>query len=222
MTYDVQTIDDPAASIPAIQCVVWHAAPHLPFYSAATVEQLLSDTLAVRRFTTLLRVLFGAAAVTPAGLGICAFIAVATAQRTRAIGLPLAMEAEPRNVVWMVVRGSVGLAGAGVAAGRLASLPFSQTSPACSTTAAVRRANTGRGGPAPALGGRGRRPVPGAAREPGGPLVALRTEQKSPSAAPWSCRSPAFSGHPARLAPPSAAIGRAVTTHTGASPGRPR
>ena len=60
-----RTIGDPAASIPAIQSVVWDAAPYLAFYSVATVEQLLSDTLAARRFTTLLLALFGAAAVHP-------------------------------------------------------------------------------------------------------------------------------------------------------------
>ena len=52
MTYVVRTIGDPAASIPAIQSVVWDAAPYLAFYSVAKVEQLLSDTLAARRFTT--------------------------------------------------------------------------------------------------------------------------------------------------------------------------
>ena len=127
MTYVVRTSGDPATSIPAVQNVVWRAAPYLAFYSVATVEQLLSDTLAARRFTTLLLALFGAAALALSGLGIYGVIAVATSQRTREIGLRLAMGAEPRNVVWMVVRGAVGLAGAGVAVGLLASLLFSQT-----------------------------------------------------------------------------------------------
>ena len=127
MTYVVRTSGDPAASIPAIQNVVWGAAPYLAFYSVATVEQLLSDTLAARRFTTLLLALFGAAALALAGLGIYGVIAVATSQRTREIGLRLAIGAEPRNVVWLVVRGAVGLAGAEVAVGVLASLLFSQT-----------------------------------------------------------------------------------------------
>ena len=127
MTYVVRTVGDPAASIPAIQSVVWDAAPYLAFYSVATVEQLLADTLAARRFTTLLLALFGAAALALAGLGIYGVIAVATSQRTREIGLRLAMGAEPRHVVWMVVRGAVGLAATGVAVGLLASLLFSQT-----------------------------------------------------------------------------------------------
>jgi predicted permease len=127
MTYVVRTSGNPAASIPAIQNVVWGAAPYLAFYSVATVEQLLSDTLATRRFTTLLLALFGAAALALSGLGIYGVIAVATSQRTREIGLRLAIGAEPRNVVWLVVRGAVGLAGVGVAVGLLASLLFSQT-----------------------------------------------------------------------------------------------
>ena len=127
MTYVVRTAADPAASIPAIQDAVWAAAPDLAFYSVSTVDALLSRTLATRRFTTTLLALFGVAALTLAGLGIYGVIAVATAQRTREIGLRIAMGARPRDVVWMVVRGAVGLAAAGVAVGLLASLLFSQT-----------------------------------------------------------------------------------------------
>ena len=127
MTYVVRTAGDPASSIPAIQSVVWDAAPHLTFYTVATVEQLLSDTLAARRFTTLLLALFATAALALAGLGIYGVIAVATAQRTREIGLRIAMGAEPRDVLWLVVRAALGLAGAGVTVGLLVSLLFSQT-----------------------------------------------------------------------------------------------
>ena len=127
MTYVVRTAGDPAASIPAIQSAVWAAAPDLAFYSVSTVDALLSRTLATRRFTTTLLALFGVAALTLAGLGIYGVIAVATAQRTREVGLRIAMGAQPRNVVSMIVRGAVGLAASGVVIGLLASLLFSQT-----------------------------------------------------------------------------------------------
>ena len=84
-------------------------------------------TIAARRFMTLLLPLFGAAALAISGLGNYEVIAVATSQRTREIGLRLAMGGEPRNVVWLVVRGAVGLAGGGIAVGLLASPLFSQT-----------------------------------------------------------------------------------------------
>lgn len=122
MTYVVRTARDPAASISAIQDAVWAVDPLQTFYSVATVEQLLSDTLAARRFTTTLLSSFGLAALVLAGIGIYGVIAVATAQRTREMGLRLAMGAEPRDVVRMVVGGAVGLAGAGVGFGLLATL----------------------------------------------------------------------------------------------------
>ena len=127
MTYVVRTAGDPMASVPAIQEVVWDADPLQTFYSVATVDQLLSDTLAVRRFTTTVLTLFGVAALVLAGLGIYGVIAVVTAQRTREIGLRLPMGAEPRHVVGMVVRGAIGLAGAGVLFGLLASLLVSRS-----------------------------------------------------------------------------------------------
>ena len=127
MTYVVRTTGDSTASVATIQDVVWDADPLQTFYSVATVEQLLSDTLAARRFTTTLLTLFGVAALVLAALGIYGVIAVATAQRTREIGLRLAMGAEPRHVVGMVVRGAIGLAGAGVSLGLVASLLVSRS-----------------------------------------------------------------------------------------------
>ena len=126
MTYVVRTAGDPAASFQAIQDAVWAVDPLQSFYSVATVEQLLSETLAARRFTTTLLVLFAMAALTLAGLGIYGVIAVATAQRTREIGLRLAMGARPRDVVQMVVRGAIVLAGSGVVLGVVAAIWTSQ------------------------------------------------------------------------------------------------
>ena len=126
MTYVVRTAGDPADGLAAIQEAVWAVDPLQSFYSVATVDQLLSDTLAARRFTTTLLVLFAAAALTLAGLGIYGVIAVATAQRTREIGLRLAMGARPLDVVRMVVRGAMVLAGTGVVVGVVAALWTSQ------------------------------------------------------------------------------------------------
>ena len=122
MTYVVRTAGDPAASLPAIRGAVWAVDPLQSFYSAATVEQLLSDTLAARRFTTGLLALFALAALTLAGLGVYGVIAVATAGRTREFGLRLALGARPGAVVGMVVRDALGLAAAGGALGALAAL----------------------------------------------------------------------------------------------------
>lgn len=127
MTYVVRTTGDPKARVGAIQEVVWNADPLQSFYSIATVERLLSDTVSARRFTTTLLTLFGVAALLLAGLGIYGVIAVATAQRTREIGLRLAMGAQPHNVVRMVVHGAIGLAVMGIGFGLLASVVVSRS-----------------------------------------------------------------------------------------------
>ena len=170
MTYVVRTAGDPTASVAAIQDVVWVADPLQTFYSVATVEQLLSDTLAARRFATTLLTLFGVAALVLASLGIYGVIAVATAQRTREIGLRLAMGAEPRDVVGMVVRGAIGLAGAGVLIGLVASLLASRSLTSLLVDVApfdVRDAGSGVG--AAAGRGGGRRLSARATRRPRGP-----------------------------------------------------
>ena len=102
--------------------IVWAVDPEQTFYSVAAVDQLLSDTLVARRFMTALLTLFGLAALALAGVGIYGVIAAATGQRTREIGLRLAMGAQPRDMVRMVVGGALGLAGAGVATSLLATL----------------------------------------------------------------------------------------------------
>ena len=122
MTYVVRTAGDPAAGLPAMQDAVRAVDPLQSFYSVATVEQLLSDTLAARRFTTSLLALFALAALTLAGLGIYGVMAVATTQRTHEFGLRLALGARPGAVVGMVVRGALGLAAAGVAVGAVGAL----------------------------------------------------------------------------------------------------
>ena len=71
--------------------------------------------------------LFGIVALALATLGIYGVIAVATAQRTHEVGLRLALGAAPGDVRWMVVRGAVGLAGAGILIGLLASIPVSRS-----------------------------------------------------------------------------------------------
>ena len=126
MTYVVRTAGDPAASIAAIQEVVWAADSSQTFYSVATVDQLLRDGLATRRLATILLSLFGVTALGLAALGVHGVVGVATAQRTREIALRIAMGARSRDVVRMVVGGAVGLAAVGVVAGMLVALLASQ------------------------------------------------------------------------------------------------
>ena len=127
MTYVVRTAGEPTSTLSAIKDAVWAVDPLQTFYSVATVEQLMRSTLATRRLTTVLLALFGLVALMLAAIGIYGVIAVATSQRTHEIGLRIALGAQRRDILWMVVSGAVGLASSGVVLGLLAALWLSRS-----------------------------------------------------------------------------------------------
>ena len=127
MTYLVRAARDPATVISAVQQAVWSVDPLQTFYSVATVDQLLRDTTATRRFTGGLLSLFGLMALVLAAVGIYGVIGEATSRRTREIGLRSALGARAWEIVGMVVGGAVRLAVAGVALGVIVAIGLSRS-----------------------------------------------------------------------------------------------
>src|SRR5262249_44450613 len=74
------------------------------------------------RFTMILLAIFAAVALALANAGIYAVISYLAAQRTREIGIRIALGARPPEVLWMIVTQALRLGGAGVACGLAASL----------------------------------------------------------------------------------------------------
>ena len=81
------------------------------------MSSLLSGALADRRFTMLLLVLFGAVALVLTAVGIYGVVSYSVAQRTREIGIRIAIGAEPRRVARMVQRQALTVVGVGVVMG---------------------------------------------------------------------------------------------------------
>ena len=86
------------------------------------MEELASDSLARQRFLMLLFGVFAGLALLLACIGIYGVMAYLTSQRVPEIGVRMALGARARDVMWLVLRGSLGMISVGVAVGVVAAL----------------------------------------------------------------------------------------------------
>jgi putative ABC transport system permease protein len=91
-----------------------------------TMDEIVSASVGSRRFQTLLCAAFGGLALLLAALGLYGLIAWSVAQRTREIGIRMALGAERRTVLGMILLDGLRLAGAGLAVGLLGALVVSR------------------------------------------------------------------------------------------------
>ena len=122
----VRTLGDPASYVPAIRRAVRRAEPTLSLYEVRTMEDHLGDASAGRRFDTLLLSGFALVALLLAALGIYAVVDYSVAQRTREVGIRVALGATTPDVVRLVVREGLTLPALGLAAGVAASLALTR------------------------------------------------------------------------------------------------
>jgi putative ABC transport system permease protein len=113
----VRTRLDPQALRPSIDAALGSIAPDLVAHSVQTMEERVLRTLAAERFNAALFGSFAALALALAALGVYGITSFAVAQRTREIGLRMALGADPSRVLWAVVRESMTTVACGAAAG---------------------------------------------------------------------------------------------------------
>jgi ABC-type antimicrobial peptide transport system permease subunit len=103
-SFAVKTTQDPALMAPAIRAAIHRVDADVPLSAFRTMEDRVEGSVAQRRFQTTLVLLFAAAAVLLASLGVYGVLSYAVTQRTTEIGIRLALGAEPRAVRRMVVQ----------------------------------------------------------------------------------------------------------------------
>jgi putative ABC transport system permease protein len=131
ITIVVRTTREPTAIIPSLRAAVSSVDPDIPVAGPGFVDQFrpLSDyaaqSTATRRFVTNLLTAFALLAVVLSIVGLFGAMAYLVAQRTRELGIRMALGARPVDTAAMVVRQSVLLVGLGLTVGVAAAIPAS-------------------------------------------------------------------------------------------------
>ncbi|MEW6732718.1 MAG: ABC transporter permease [Acidobacteriota bacterium] len=126
MTYIVQTTVDPLTVLPAVKNAIWAVNKEQPFSSIATIDQLVTQSLAERRFNLLLLGCFATIALLLAMVGIYGVMAYSVTQRTHEIGIRLALGAQTSNVLKLVLGEGMLLTLIGVGIGLTAALALTR------------------------------------------------------------------------------------------------
>jgi putative ABC transport system permease protein len=126
MTILVRASNDPLAMVSAVHSEVQKLNPELPIAAVATMDQLLADSLSRSRFTTLLLGIFSVVALALAAVGIYGLIAYSVTQRTQELGIRIALGAQRRDVLRLVLAQGTRLTLLGVAIGVFGALALSR------------------------------------------------------------------------------------------------
>ena len=113
----VRTQGDPLGALPAIRRAVWAVDPSQPLSNIVTLERFLSDSLGAQRFRATLISVCGVIGLLLATIGTYGVTARSVVERTREVGVRLALGGHPRTVWWTVAVTSLRAILAGAAAG---------------------------------------------------------------------------------------------------------
>ena len=116
----------PRSLLPAAEAVLRGLDPEIPLARPATLDEVLARSISEPRFYMLLLGTFAFLAVFLAALGIFGVMSYAVVQRSREIGIRVALGAHPRDVLRMVLRHALVLAVVGVSAGLAGALALSR------------------------------------------------------------------------------------------------
>jgi ABC-type antimicrobial peptide transport system permease subunit len=117
ISFYIRTADDPAALAPAIRALVHRIDPDLPIDNLETMQEHLDELLFGNRFVTSLSAAMGMLALVLAAIGLYGVLAFSVAQRTREIGIRMAMGANRSSIATLIARQVARLVLAGVAVG---------------------------------------------------------------------------------------------------------
>lgn len=107
-----------------IQLAVWSVNASLPVASTRTMQEIYDHSMARTSFTLVMLAIAGAMALALSIIGIYGVISYTVSQRTREMGIRLALGALPRDLRWMFVKSALEMAGLGIVLGLVIAIPL--------------------------------------------------------------------------------------------------
>ena len=117
-----RTATAPLSAIPAVRAQVAGFTNDQPMYDIKSMEQMISESLAERRFALFLLITFATTALLLASVGIYGVMSYSVSRRTHELGVRMALGASRGDVLRLVLREGMALAGSGMALGVIAAL----------------------------------------------------------------------------------------------------
>ena len=121
LTFYARTVQDPLAMARALREEVRGQDSNMPIFNVKTLEMQIDESLFMDRLVAMLSAAFGTLAMLLAAIGLYGVMAFMVVRRTREIGIRMALGANRRSVLGLVMREVLVLAGAGIAIAVLAS-----------------------------------------------------------------------------------------------------
>jgi len=126
LTLMLRTGLEPLSLVSAVRAEVAGPTQDQPIYAVRTMEQIISGSLAERRFAMLLLIIFAVTALLLAAVGIYGVMSYAVTRRSHEIGVRAALGASRREIVGLVLLQGMRLAAIGMAAGLVAALALTR------------------------------------------------------------------------------------------------
>jgi putative ABC transport system permease protein len=126
LVLQAKTVGDPEESANLLRAQVKELDPHLPLYNIKSLKTEIEESLVQERLVTWLSVAFGALATLLAALGLYGVLTFSVAQRTREIGIRVALGAQRHDVFKMIITHGMILVTIGVGLGLGASFALSR------------------------------------------------------------------------------------------------
>jgi predicted permease len=115
--FELRTTADPTALVPAVRNIVTHENQNLALFRIATQEQAIDRQVFAERITAQISSFFGLLALVLACMGLYGLLSYEVTRRTREIGIRMAVGAQPRNVIGLVLMKAVVLIAGGAVIG---------------------------------------------------------------------------------------------------------